>query len=218
MTRRAALAGRIRAPAPRHAGGRRSGDRAPPGSSGHADAARRRQHAPPVGVAAVHGGLHEHARTRWCARLARACSLPPAPRDPDDQQLARRPRRRRATASASAAQTCARAPAPSARFGTRCRRATRPAGRAVGQQEDAVVGARVAVDRERVERVVEPPPAGVSGGLPAPERRIGRDHRQHRGHVRMDHAGALGHAADGVGASAGRTRDGRLLRHACRWS
>ena len=61
---------------------------------------------------------------------------------------------------------------------------------------EAVVGRRVAVDGRAVERDV--------GDLARErreqrrgDRRVGRDEREHRRHVGMDHAGALGDAGDG---------------------
>ena len=71
----------------------------------------------------------------------------------------------------------------------------RHAGRPGRQREHAVVGRAFAVDRDRVERLVDH----------APERAreherldtgVGRQEAEHRRHARLDHAGALRHAAD----------------------
>ena len=66
---------------------------------------------------------------------------------------------------------------------------------AVGQQHHAVVGRALAVDGDGVERVVD-----RLAQRPVEQRlrhgRIGRDEAEHRRHHRLDHAGALGHAAD----------------------
>ena len=72
------------------------------------------------------------------------------------------------------------------------RRRARGAGR---EDEDRVVGARVAVDRSWFQV------RAAAGRRSAPEdgrldRRVGQDDRQHRGHARVDHPHALGDAAD----------------------
>ena len=67
--------------------------------------------------------------------------------------------------------------------------------RARRETHDAVVGARVAVDGDLVERVMRraldhgAPTLGLDDG-------VARDDSQHGGHVRMDHAAALAHASD----------------------
>ena len=67
--------------------------------------------------------------------------------------------------------------------------------------EDAVVRRAFAVDGDRVERV-----ACRFGERAVQQRRrhlrIGRQEAQHRGHVRLDHARALGHAADSERAAS----------------
>ncbi len=86
------------------------------------------------------------------------------------------------------------------------------AGRTVGEHEDRVVGRGVAVDRHLVEAAIDgrpqqrPERRGVDG-------RIGGEEGEHRRHLRMDHAGALGHAADADHAAIGQAgRDRVLLR------
>ena len=80
---------------------------------------------------------------------------------------------------------------------------TGPAG-AVGEHRGGVGGGGVGVDRQRVEGPLDHPAeqgvqrAGGHGG-------VGEEERQHRRHVRLDHADALGDADDG-GAPTGRAR------------
>ena len=75
------------------------------------------------------------------------------------------------------------------------RRGRLDTGGAVGENQDAVVRARVAVDRDAVERRLD----GSAQRLIERRRRdrgIGRDEGQGGRHVRRHHAGALGDAAD----------------------
>src|SRR5258706_439999 len=66
---------------------------------------------------------------------------------------------------------------------------------AVRQEEDGIVGARVAVHGDRVERAVDHalPERPQGAGL---RYRIRREDAQQRGHVGMDHPGPFRHAAD----------------------
>ena len=50
------------------------------------------------------------------------------------------------------------------------------------------------------------------------ERRVGGDEREHRGHVRLDHAAALGHAADGVGPPVELDAERQSASRTCRSS
>ena len=82
---------------------------------------------------------------------------------------------------------------------------------AVGQREHAVVGRRLAVDGDGVEGV-----ARRFGQRPLQhhriDRRIGRQVAEHRRHARLDHARALGHAADAERSGLGRDFDRVFLR------
>ena len=62
--------------------------------------------------------------------------------------------------------------------------------------EDAVVGRALAVDRDGVERVVDHARRARRPQHGRLDARVGREERQHRRHAGLDHAGALGHAAD----------------------
>ena len=79
---------------------------------------------------------------------------------------------------------------------TSCSLATQlDAAGAVGQNEQRVVGGHVAVDAEPVEA----PSGREDQRLAQPGRRdvgVGHDEAQHRRHVRVDHASALGHPRD----------------------
>ena len=65
----------------------------------------------------------------------------------------------------------------------------------LASDEHAVVGRALAVDGDRVERVVD---RGLQRALQQRRRHrgVGRHEAEHRRHQRLDHAGALGHAAD----------------------
>lgn len=74
----------------------------------------------------------------------------------------------------------------------------RAAGGAVGQHGDGVVGAGVAVDGDAVEAAVGGVrEEGVQGGRG--DGRVGAEDAEEGGHVGVDHAGAFGHAGEGVG-------------------
>ena len=70
---------------------------------------------------------------------------------------------------------------------------------AVGEDEHAVVGRALAVDGDGIERFVD---RGLERALQQRrrDRGVGRHDAEHRGHQRLDHPGALGHAADAEGA------------------
>ncbi len=74
---------------------------------------------------------------------------------------------------------------------------------AVGEDEHAVVGRALAVDGDRVERVVH---RCLERTLQQRRRNrgVGRDYAEHRCHQRLDHARALGHAADTECSAAAR--------------
>ena len=77
------------------------------------------------------------------------------------------------------------------------------AGAPVGEGEESVVGAAVAVHGEHIESCVGDgldgglEEAGVNGG-------VGGGKGQHRCHIGVNHPGAFGHAADGDGLAGGR--------------
>ena len=85
------------------------------------------------------------------------------------------------------------------------------AAHAIGQGQHAVVGRGLAVDRDRIKgepaRVRER--ARQQHGI---HRRVRRQVAQHRGHARLDHARALGHAADAKRADGGAHFDRVFLR------
>ncbi len=74
------------------------------------------------------------------------------------------------------------------------------AGAAVGEEQDGIVRAHVAVDGDPVEGPVAGGGEGVFedlvGGV-----EVGREEGEHGGHVGLDHAGSLGHARDGQGVA-----------------
>ena len=80
------------------------------------------------------------------------------------------------------------------------------AARAVREQQHGVARRALAVDRDRVEAGVDRRPE-ERDRLAGLERVVGRHDREHRREVRMDHPGALRHAADG---EAGAVDDGLL--------
>ncbi len=86
------------------------------------------------------------------------------------------------------------------------------AARAIRQREHAVVGRALAVDGDRVERrVARFDQRALQHGRF--DLRVARQEPQHGRQHRLDHAGALGHAADGEGlAGAGVDLDGVFLR------
>ena len=86
------------------------------------------------------------------------------------------------------------------------------AGGAVGQQEQGVVGAGVAVHGHHVEALVG---AGLQHGLHhgGVDLGVGGDVGQHGGHVGVDHAGALGAGADADGAAGQLQLIGHFLLH-----
>ena len=75
-----------------------------------------------------------------------------------------------------------------------------------GEQHDRVVRRALAVDGDRVEARLDRG-AEERDRVARLERIVGRDDREHRREVRVDHPGALGHAAD---REPGPVRDGRL--------
>ena len=86
------------------------------------------------------------------------------------------------------------------------------AGRTSRDQHERIVGGSIAIDGDRVERLVGHflqeflQQAGGHG-------RVGRHEAKHRGHVRMDHAGALGDAGHGHGLAADLDPPRRALGH-----
>ena len=76
-----------------------------------------------------------------------------------------------------------------------CRRAPDPA-RAVREQQHRVVRRALAVDGDRVERLVDGRPEELDR-LARLERVVGRHESEHRREVGMDHSRTLRHAADG---------------------
>ena len=149
--------------------------------------------AAPVRVAAVDRGLDQagrHDRPRHGPRLG---VVPRAGHRGSDERRWR-PRRRPPAGGPGRARPprSRRRATPAAVEPGLDRRGRRRPGR---QDEDRVVGARVAVDRELV--------PGPRRGRPeqAPEHlgrdgRVGQHDRQHRRHPRVDHPDALGDAAD----------------------
>ena len=90
--------------------------------------------------------------------------------------------------------------------GVRLPRPCDPA-RAVREQEHGVVRRAVAVDRDRVERLVDGGPQELDR-LARRERVVGRDEGEHRRKVGMDHPRALRHTSEREALA----RDDRLLR------
>ena len=100
--------------------------------------------------------------------------------------------------SASAAMARARSPHTSVTAASKRARPSPsqrgPAGLAVGQQQQRVVGAGVPLDADAVERLVGRPRGPAAPGRPAATAASREDERQHRRHVRPDHGRALGDA------------------------
>ena len=67
--------------------------------------------------------------------------------------------------------------------------------RSVREEQDGVVRRAIPVDGDRVERRIDRG-AQELDRLARLERIVGRDEREHRREVRVDHPGALRHAAD----------------------
>lgn len=77
------------------------------------------------------------------------------------------------------------------------------AGGAVGEEGDGVVGGHVAVDGDGVEGPID----GVGEEFGEGGRRywdVGGEDAEEGGHVRVDHAGAFGHAGERIGRVRGR--------------
>ncbi len=148
-----------------------------------AAAAGRGQHAPPVGIAAVDRGLDQAGSGDGLGHLA---GVPLAGRaaDPHRDELG--------GALGVAHDLLGQV---GAKLGQRGLEGSwiHGASQPVGQDQHGVVGAGVAVDADGVEAAVD----GAAQGSLQRRRldgRVGRHHRQHGGHVGMDHSRALGQA------------------------
>ena len=95
----------------------------------------------------------------------------------------------------------------------KCRRSgiDHGAGRAVREQDNHVIGGRVAVDGETVERAFDNTPEYLVHEW---QRHlcVCCDHGEHSGHLRVDHSGAFNHAAYAKGPSPALSIDGGGLR------
>ena len=171
--------------------------------------AERAEHAAPVGVGTEHGGLHEargddvpgeHAGRRIISRarhrageeLGRAFAV--------SGNGAAQVRSDRVERGGKRVEVCA------------CRGDFGVARKAVGHDAQHVVRRRVAVDADHVEGVLNVGAHGLLKHL-GRDRCVRGDEDEHRGHVRVNHPGALGDAADGDGFAADVDRDRAVLGH-----
>ena len=156
-----------------------------------------REHPAPVRVLAVRAstaraGCRATARAA-VARLGVGCARR---RTRDARRTWSRPRRRAAICSASEPHTSVSA---SANARSAARRVDRRRRRAVGEHEHGVVGARAAVDDERVERVARPRRAARAAAAPASTAASVVSTASIVAIAGDEHRRALGHAADGRG-------------------
>ena len=178
-------------------------ERQPSGVEGHAGPAGGGGNAPPVGVAAVHGALHQRRAADGAGDGAGAGVIGRTLHPHLEQ--------------AGGALTVA-----GDRLGQVLRH-RRQAGlqgiKELGAQgltgckgQERVVGAGVAVHRDRIEGAIHRP---AHHGAPHLGRHAGitAEVTQHRGHIGVNHPRALGHAADAHGAAAQISLQGDLLVH-----
>src|SRR5579883_2405924 len=172
----------------------------------------RGQHAPPVRRPPVHRGLHERREGHRHRRPMRVLVALRAAHHHLDQL-----RRALAVARDHLRQRDAQRREPALE---RLERLARPrdlghAGVAVREQEHGVVRAAVAVDREPViRRVGRPPQRRLQHGRH--HRGVGGKHRERGGHLRVDHGGALRHAAERHDLPADLDLHGGALRRGVR--
>ena len=186
-----------------HRGSNRDGGarqlEADPRATGH------RNQAAPIGIAAVDRRFHQRGIRNRLRRAPRIVGRPRAG-DADRHQLGR--------AFAASNDGEREVEAHGADRADECRVARLADGgaaRAVREQHHGVVGRALAVDGDRVERIVH----RFAQGAVEQRRRHGRIRRhegEHRGQHRLDHARPLRHAADDdVAPADGRAR-GRFFR------